>query len=61
MQKDGATDATDARRARQAVERAWRRAKAAGGGRGHLAVGPRERGAPLVRPALSHAMGGSAG
>jgi len=44
-----------------AADDALYRAKAAGGGRGHVAAGPRERGAPLARTALSHVTEGSAG
>ena len=44
-----------------AADDALYRAKAAGGGRGHVAVGLRERGPSPVRTALHHATEGSAG
>jgi diguanylate cyclase (GGDEF)-like protein len=44
-----------------AADDALYRAKAAGGGRGHVAVGPRAHGSALVPTALNHATGGSAG
>jgi diguanylate cyclase (GGDEF)-like protein len=44
-----------------AADDALYRAKAAGGGRGHVAVGTRAPGSALVPTALNHAAGGSAG